>query len=356
MKNVINRALVAKKKSFTLFVALLIAVGAMAQKRLGENPLSGYQSQKNINYVGDGHQGHLMDIYYPNDNSTTHPVIIHIYGSGWSNNNFKQYADLSTVGVAALEAGYIFVTPNHRAYTDALFPAQLHDIKALVRYLRGNAQSLGIDASFIVVSGFSSGGHLAALMGVTNDLNSYTVGSETIDVEGSIGNYGNQSSSVDAVCAWTGLIEMRGLDGCEVNSSISPFMKDLVGRDYSDCPDRWALASPATYVSANAVPTVLFHGSDDALNPTCISQNFYNNLTNAGVDCELFLHNGGHSVNADYTDDMITFCNRIKAAKQTEDLQLLPLDNNAPNKLIHDGQLLIQHNGSIYNALGTPIR
>ena len=62
-------------------------------------------------------------------------------------NNSKGSADLGTVGKAALEAGYIFVTPNHRTYNDALYPAQINDIKAVVRYLRGNAATLKIDAS-----------------------------------------------------------------------------------------------------------------------------------------------------------------------------------------------------------------
>ena len=147
-----------------------------------------YKSKKDLDYVGDNHIGHKLDVYFPKDDGKEkHNVIIHIYGSAWGSNNSKGSADLGTVGVAALKAGYIFVTPNHRTYNDALYPAQINDIKAVVRYLRGNAEELGIDTSFIGISGFSSGGHLASLMGVTRGVKTYTVGSATMDIEGNLG-------------------------------------------------------------------------------------------------------------------------------------------------------------------------
>lgn len=332
-----------------LFIAALLTVGAMAQS----DPLAAYSSQKNIDYVGDGHTGHKLDIYYPNDEQAIHPVIIHIYGSAWSDNNMKGSADLGTVGAAALEAGYIFVAPNHRSASDAIFPAQLNDIKAVVRYLRGNAQTLGIDASFIAVSGFSSGGHLAALMGVTGNVSMYTVGSESINVKGDIGNYTDQSSSVDAVCSWSGMIEIRDQTGCDIGAAgmLLSFIEALIGDTYASKPDKWALASANTYVTASAAPTILFHGSSDAVYPACVSENFYNNLRAAGVDCEYEYHSGNHAVNADYTDEMIVFFNRIKVAKQTEDIHSVSSSAQA-EKIFRDGQLYILRGEKTYTLQG----
>lgn len=334
-----------------LFIAALLTVGAMAQS----DPLAAYSSQKNIDYVGDGHIGHKLDIYYPNDEQAIHPVIIHIYGSAWSNNNMKGSADLKTVGVAALEAGYIFVAPNHRSASDAIFPAQINDIKAVVRYLRGNAQTLGIDASFIAVSGFSSGGHLAALMGVTGNVSMCTVGSETIDVKGDIGNYTDQSSSVDAACSWSGFVELRNQSGCNIQDNIVPFIESLMGCTYESKPDKWALASVNTYVAATNAPTILFHGSGDLLCPACVSENFYNNLRGVGVDCEYEYHSGNHAVNADYTDEMIAFFNRIKLAKQTEGLHHVAADAKA-EKILRDGQLYILRGEKTYTLQGQEIQ
>lgn len=345
-------------RKFLLFiVVVLLSVGVSAQSGFGgNNPLPEYQSQKDINYVGDGHVGHRLDIYYPKDEQPKHPVIIHIYGSAWSQNNFKNYADLATVGVAALEAGYIFVTPNYRSSSDAKFSAQLQDIKAVVRYLRGNAQTLGVDTSFIAVSGFSSGGHLAALMGVTRGLTEKTVGLETIDIEGNLGNHTDQSSSVDAVCSWSGMVEIRDQTGCDINTTVVPFIEDLIGNTYASKPDKWALASANTYVGAKNAPTVIFHGSADAVYPQCVSENFYNNLTAAGVECEYYSHTGDHSVNADYTDEMITFFDRIKAAKANTGIEDIRVDVNGTQKVMVDGAMYIIRDGKAFNALGTQVK
>ncbi len=145
--------------------------------------LAGFTSKTDIDYVGDNIVGHKLDIYYPNDDESTHPVLIHIYGSAWTSNSGKGSADLGTVGKAALDAGYIFVTPNHRSASDAKWPSQSQDIKACIRYLRGNAATLKIDTSFIAISGFSSGGHLASIMGTTRGGKEFTSGSITYDLE-----------------------------------------------------------------------------------------------------------------------------------------------------------------------------
>ena len=339
------------RKMFLLIAAVLMAIGVSAQANLND-----YQAQKDVRYAGDTHTGHKLDIYYPNDEQTKHPVIIHIYGSAWASNTLKGSADLTTVGIAALEAGYIFVAPNHRSSSDALFPAQLNDIKAVVRYLRGNAETLGVDTSFIAISGFNSGGHLAALMGVTKGIKEYTVGAETMNIEGDVGNYTNQSSSIDAVCAWAGVVELRNQASCDIPNILSSSMEALIGISYASKPDRWALACANTYVNAKNAPVILFHGSADAIYPACMSENFYNNLNNAGVDCEYYLHSGGHGVNKDYTDEMITFFDRIKAAKAaTSALDDISIDTKAAKRLV-DGHLLIDRNGKSYTAHGAELR
>jgi acetyl esterase/lipase len=262
-------------------VLLMLAVSLSCQAQFGGNQtggdLSGYTSKKDIDYVGDGHIGHKLDIYYPNDGKATHNVIIHIYGSAWGSNNSKGSADLGTVGKAALEAGYIFVTPNHRTYNDALYPAQINDIKAVVRYLRGNAATLKIDASFIAISGFSSGGHLASLMGVTRNVKStYTVGSATMDIEGTLGAYTSYSSWVDAVCDWSGPVDCR-YKTCGNPINMSP-ENDMVGGCSKDqCPDKHALLGANTFIDASDAPVMVVHGSSDNIVPQCEGEMFYNN-------------------------------------------------------------------------------
>ena len=86
-----------------------------------------------LDYVADDQVYHKLDIYLPKVEKESYPVVIHIYGSAWFSNNSKGMADLGTIVNALLDAGYAVVTPNHRSSMDAKFPAEIHDIKAVVR-------------------------------------------------------------------------------------------------------------------------------------------------------------------------------------------------------------------------------
>ena len=280
----------------------------------GSGSLSSYTSKTNIDYVGDNHVGHKLDIYYPNDGKATHNVIIHIYGSAWGSNDSKGSADHGTVGKAALEAGYIFVTPNHRTYGDALWPAQINDIKAVVRYLRGNKEDLKIDDSFIGISGFSSGGHLASMMGVTNGETVVKVGSESIDIEGNLGKFTSESSSVDAVCDWSGPVDCRD-KSCGNPINMSPENDMVGGCGPQQCPDKHATLGTNTYIDANDVPHMICHGTTDNIVPSCEGEKYANNLKKAGVYVEWYNPGHGHQVNGDYTDEMIKFFNKIRSEK-----------------------------------------
>lgn len=274
-----------------------------------------YQSKKNIDYVGDNHVGHKLDIYFPKEDGKKHNVIIHIYGSAWGSNDSKGSADLGTVGVAALQAGYIFVAPNHRTYNDARYPAQINDIKAVVRYLRGNAEELGIDTSFIAISGFSSGGHLASLMGVTRgDQKVFRSGAETMDIEGNLGNYTHESSWVDAVCDWSGPVDCR-YKSCGNPIQMAPENDMVGGCNDQQCPDKHALLGANTFITPDAAPTMVCHGSSDNIVPQCEGKMFFDNLQKAGVESVYYPHGGGHGVAGEFTDEMIEFFKKTREAK-----------------------------------------
>ena len=104
-------------------------------------------SQKiaDVDYAGDGQVYHKLDIYLPKVEKATYPVVVHIYGSAWFSNNSKGMADLGTIVNALLDAGYAVVTPNHRSSQDAKFPAQIHDIKGVIRFVKANAAKYKFD-------------------------------------------------------------------------------------------------------------------------------------------------------------------------------------------------------------------
>ena len=257
-------------------------------------PVFGQQfskSWKDVNYAGDDKVYHLLDIYLPMVEKPSYPVVVVIYGSAWLSNNLKG-TDLNTLGKALLDAGFAVVMPNHRSSTDAKFPAQINDIKAVVRFVRGNASVYNFDTSFIGITGSSSGGHLASLTGTSGSVKEFTVGSATADFEGNIGQFGAYSSSVDAVVDWFGPTDFLTMDSCGSqmahNAADSP-ESSLIGSPIQENPDKCALANPITYVDANDPPFLIFHGDKDPSVPFCQSEMFFKALQNAKVPVQYFL-------------------------------------------------------------------
>lgn len=141
--------------------------GGFGGDQSGSGSMEYSEKFADVNYVGDGKTFHNLDIYLPKETKESYPVVIHTYGSAWSMNNYKGSADLNTICAGLLKAGFAVVTPNHRSASDAIYPAALHDIKAVVRFVRGNAAKYKFDTNFVAVSGFSSGGHLSSLTATT---------------------------------------------------------------------------------------------------------------------------------------------------------------------------------------------
>ena len=99
------------------------------------------QEWKDVNYAGDDQAYHTCDIYLPKKEAESYPVVIHIYGSAWFSNSSKGMADLGTIVKTLLENGYAVVCPNHRSSMDAKWPAQIHDIRAVIRFVSPPAAS-----------------------------------------------------------------------------------------------------------------------------------------------------------------------------------------------------------------------
>lgn len=274
---------------FTFFILSLLYMNCFSQQYS--------KSWKDLNYAGDSFTYHMLDIYLPEIQKPTYPVVISIYGSAWFGNNLKGN-DLATLGKALLDAGFAVVTPNHRSSADAIFPAQINDIKAVIRFIRANADKFQIDTSFIGITGSSSGGHLAALAGTSGFVKQYTVGSASADIEGNIGQYTSHSSSVHAIVGWFGPTDFLVMDSCGSsmvhNTSNSP-ESSLIGGPIQDNKDKCGLANPITYIDSNDPPFLILHGDKDPLVPHCNSELLFDALQNANVPGQFILvPNGQH--------------------------------------------------------------
>ncbi|MEZ4898038.1 MAG: alpha/beta hydrolase [Saprospiraceae bacterium] len=248
-----------------------------------------------INYAGDTNVYHRMDIHLPESGLTRYPVVIAVYGSAFFGNNLKEEA-FRTLGYPLVKAGFAVVTVNHRSSRDDLFPAQIHDIKAAVRFVRAQGTAYHLDTSFIGITGYSSGGHLSVMTGTTGNNPSYRIGSKKMDLEGKIGNFLHFSSSVDAVVDWFGPTDFLVMDSCGSemhHDTISSPESSLVGGPIQEEIVACAFANPISYVDPGDPPFQIFHGDADPLVPWCESELLYQALMDDRVPVEFIRVPGG---------------------------------------------------------------
>ena len=294
--------------------------GGFGGPQSGGNKMEYSEKFADVNYAGDGKTYHAMDIYLPKEAKDSYPVVIHTYGSAWSMNNSKGSADLNTICAALLKAGYAVVTPNHRSASDAIYPAQLHDLKAVVRYLRGNADKYKIDTSFIAMSGFSSGGHLSSLVATTCGLKEGKSGSVTVDLEGDLGSFTSFSSCIDAATLWSPPTDIYTMNPINNFMGSGTYEGAFIGAEREGNKDKWMVASSPYYASEDDAPTILFHGTADQIVNPEQSKELYDSLQKYKVKSELVSVSGGtHGGNEMYVDEnlkkMTSFFDEVRKAK-----------------------------------------
>ena len=339
------------KTKFLIVLSFIIChlsfcpIGALAQPAGG---FGGFQKQmkletsqewKDVNYVGDDQAYHTCDIYLPKKEAASYPVVIHIYGSAWFSNNGKGMADLGTIGKALLDAGYAVVCPNHRSSMDAKWPAQLHDIRAVIRFVRGEAKKYKFDTSFIATSGFSSGGHLASIAATTSGNGHTKVGTVDIELEGSLGNYLKESSAVNAACDWSGPIDLTAMD-CGQHMTMGDNSPEdvLLASKLDKEPDKYLSLSATSYIDKNCPPVIIFHGEKDNVVPCCQGKKFYEALKAAGVKTEATYpaegsHGGPQMYTAENLQKMVNFLNEVRQANGPK-TRIIENGGNGPYKAI----------------------
>ncbi len=330
----------------TLFIILsFIVMGSYAQQF----------SQKfaDLNYADDAKSYHLLDIYLPTIERDSYPVIVYIYGSAWYSNNSKG-SDMNTIGSKLLDAGYAIATPNHRSSSDTLFPGQIHDIKAVIRYLRGNCEKYKLDTTFIGISGSSSGGHLAALAGTTSFVDSFKVDSITMNMEGSLGKYTSFSSDVDAVCDWFGPTDLLLIDSCRGSSFGTPGQtpeEAMIGEKKTVNTTKFKLANPITFADPKDPPFLIFHGDADVVVPYCESELLNLALKSVGVQSEYIQVPGGQHYSGTHTEanflKMVDFFNGVSKINTSGSIGVSDENNDSFSFKISENRIEIQNNDDI---------
>jgi acetyl esterase/lipase len=231
----------------------------------------------NIAYNKDTLNKHLLDIYLPPNAKGKVPLIIFVHGGGWLGND--KYADIGYMKKTVAEIvsnGFALASIDYRFATQAIFPAQMQDCNRAVSFLIDNAEKYGFNKNRIAVMGFSAGGHLASLMGLSKNNN----------VESFFMKDTNKSFSFKAVVDFYGPAELILFPGA--NDPKSPESL-LIGATPLSRPDLAKAASPVTYVDKNDPPFLIIHGEKDDLVSPKQSQLLSSWLNVAGVKNELII-------------------------------------------------------------------
>jgi acetyl esterase/lipase len=302
-------------KKLTFFL-MLISTAIMAQPKEINVEQTAIQSSKywlDIDYVGDGHIGHRLDIHLPKVGKAPFPIVVVVYGSAFFSNSSKGNTFKDGFGQSLLNNGFAVVAINHRSSKDSIFPTQIQDVKAAIRFVRANAAKFTMDSSFIGITGWSSGGHLSALAGTTNS-KFYIINGLAIEAEGKLGAYTASSSHVNAVVDWFGPTDFLSMDKCGStmnHDDVKSPESSLIGGAIQENQGKTKLANPITYVNKSNPPFLIIHGDKDPLVPHCQSEKLYEALQKEGVKSELIIvKDGGHGpgVTIDkYFDKMIAF-------------------------------------------------
>jgi acetyl esterase/lipase len=232
--------------------------------------------QEDIVFGTGGGRELRCDVYRPPAAVAKETGVLIIHGGGWRQGNRKE---LRGYGILLGRLGYPCVSTEYRLTDEAPWPAQIHDVKACLRWMKANASDLGINPAKIVVEGNSAGGHLSLMVAGTANLPAF---------EGDGGNAGVDTSVTASIAFYppTDLDRSLGRGGTFPDGT-GPI--DLLMGPDNTAPAR-AAASPLTHAKAGHPPTLLMHGNADEVVSSSESTRMYEALEKAGVPVEMHIY------------------------------------------------------------------
>ena len=232
-----------------------------------------------IPYVTNGHERQRLDLYLPPKNGALRPVLAWIHGGAWEAGN-KDYCPAKLL----VAKNYVVVSIGYRLSQHAVFPAQIEDCKAAIRWLRAHAAEYDIDPNRIGVWGESAGGHLAAMLGTTGKVRDFDVG-ENLD----------QSSAVECVIDWYGPTDFAHYGNRPPSMDPKNAYARLIGGLPTEHLEQVKRSSPISYVQSDAAPFLIMQGDQDSIVPAQQSEVLDAALRKAGVESTLRIVSGaGH--------------------------------------------------------------
>ena len=253
----------------------------------------GARALLDVPYVSNGQPRQKLNLYLPAKPGG--PLLVWIHGGGW-----RAGTKDNPPGLALVNGGAAVASLEYRFSQDAIFPAQIEDCKAAIRWLRAHAKEYGYDPKRVAVWGASAGGHLTALLAVTGQVRDFDVG-ENLD----------QSSAVQCAVDLFGPADFPAYDPAIADPSVKrenpdSVLAQLFGGPISQKMDLAKRASPVTWVTKDAAPMLIMQGSNDPLVPMDQSQRLADKLKAAGAEVKLDIIEGaGHGTKEFWTTEKL---------------------------------------------------
>ena len=239
---------------------------------------------RNLSYVENGRPRQQLDLYVPSGNRPR-PLVIWIHGGGWAKGSKDRIGQCQWV----LQEGFALASIGYRLTDEAIFPAQLDDCRAAIRWLVERHEAYQLNPDQFHVWGASAGGHLAAMVALSRDPKTdYRVRSAI-----------NWFGPADLLT-----MQQQRILATRLNADApDSFESRLVGRPIQTVPALTRAASPTSHVSADDPPMLIMHGDQDALVPLAQSQMLYRRLQATGISSQLIVLTGaGHGGRAFQTE------------------------------------------------------
>jgi len=271
-----------------LFALILPSEHLVAQGRseLREIPPfqlpSDVKVEHHLTYARYGHRELHLDLYHPANGNGPFPGIVFIHGGGWSGGPAIQFRRQAAY---LASKGFVGATIEYRLSGEAKYPAAVYDCKAAVRWMRANVKKYKINPQQIAAAGGPAGGHLAALLGTTNNISAFD------------GNGGNArfSSRVEAIVAFNGIYDFVGLAEKSPNRSlIERSVPQFLGGPLHEVPEVYVEASPVAHACKHSPPFLLLHGTADTTSPYSQALEMQKALERAGGKAELYSAKGAN--------------------------------------------------------------
>jgi acetyl esterase/lipase len=220
-----------------------------------------YAHDSDISYGPHG-SANLLDIWHRPDvlPGSRAPVLLQVPGGAWATGNKRGQAHPLMSNLA--EHGWVCVSINYRLSPNNTWPAHIVDVKQAIRWVKANIEKYGGDPDFIAITGGSAGGHLSALAALTPNDPQFQPGFEDAD------------TAVQAAVPFYGVYDFTGADA-QLHPFMIPFLeKNVVKQMLAHYPESFEAASPITYVSSDAPPFFVLHGTNDSFIPVEQARSF----------------------------------------------------------------------------------